>query len=232
MMFENIYIFLVDKCTFLQNLHAWLACRIDDALIAIIRKKISNIEAFTRNLADKLMLYFFSVCLATFFYVVGFFLTKFIWMGFKDTPVGGVFYNERPEVYLLTESVFATNSVGVLIYFSIYSAGALFFLLAVTRLLYLNRLFYEAHAPYLASLFWTVPLAKLIAVYFSGLPYRFEPIIDLTLFKFLVPIVLLFHPTMLFVNWLIPEIDDLLVNPSSCLRRLEAERAIYRLRKG
>lgn len=227
-MFEAVYLLLKSRSRTIQGAHNWIADRVDQVLAAFIRKKLGDLQAFATKLTDRLLMYIFAVLVVYVFYVLGFYATQFLWFGYKSTYLGSIVAQGQNVSYLLADSFYAENDYLTLFVVSIYFAALLLPLLAIGRLFYLNRLFYEPLPWPLTSLLWGVPLAKLLSLLFTGGPYQLSPFIDYEFLQFLFPAVLVVHPAMQLMNWLAPEFDDLLKSPASFLRRLNVEREFQR----
>lgn len=227
-MFEAIYEFLKAHSRTVQGLHAWVASRIDHVLAAVIKRKLGDFSAFASKLTDRLMMYLLSALLVGVFYSVAFYSLRFLWLGYQETYLGRLLGQGESMGYLLADSFFAGTDVAAIFRITGFCALLLLPLLMAGRLLYVNRLFYEGVPGLVTTPLWGLPLAKFFSLQYGGAPLLLMPLVDLRLVQFFLPALLLLHPAMLFVNWLMPELDELYRNPAQFLRRLQIEREIQR----
>ena len=227
-MLDKLYKQIKERFRFVQNLHNWLAGKIDDVLATIIKEKLSDLSTFVYKLTDRFLLYVFSVAAIVLIYSVLFYVTKFMWLGYTETYVGNVLVNSNG--YALASRIYDDNNVYSLFALTSYCAFFSLALFTATRMFFLNRFFYEGWPGFLTSVIWGVPLAKVSSLLYADSPSTLMPLVDAKFVLFLLPSTLLLHATMQFVNWLVPEIDDLIKNPITFWRKLNVEREFQRAR--
>ncbi|PLX82477.1 MAG: hypothetical protein C0616_02375 [Desulfuromonas sp.] len=230
-MLEKTYTWLQSHCPPLQRLHAWLDTTLGRFLAIIVKKKISELAILVHKMNDKVLLYVFSLFLSVIFLNITFCLSSFFWGIYKSTHVGSLFVSGQSSTYLFLEYFFSRNDYITISFHYLYSSIVLISFFSITRFLGINRRFYEHVSLFISIPLWTLLCAKIVSNIYNDNFYSFNSVFDFNHWTFIIIVFLLISPTMNFINGIIPEIDDLFINPLKRWRKLKVEYEIHTIEK-